>query len=78
MLKVMEYMEETPETAYEFLLRKGIRKIHQPNKRYNLTISELVEFLNEFAESTVSGMESGSYAEHSAKYHYRYRSDFAI
>lgn len=74
----MDYTAERTETAYEFLLRKGIRKIHQPNKRYNLTISELVEFLNEFAASAIHGMESAGYEEDSADYKYRYRSDFAI
>lgn len=41
------------ESAQEFLLRKGFRKVHQPNKRYNLTIAELVEFLNEFAQKAI-------------------------
>jgi hypothetical protein len=41
------------ETAQEFLIRKGFRKVHQPNKRYNLTIGELVEFLNEFANKAL-------------------------
>jgi len=35
--------------AYEFLLEKGINKVHQPNKRYNLTVQELIMFLEEFA-----------------------------
>jgi hypothetical protein len=37
------------ETAQEFLQKKGFRKVHQIHKRYNLTIGELVEFLNEYA-----------------------------
>jgi hypothetical protein len=41
------------ETAYEFLQRKGISKVYQPNKRYNLTIAELVEFLDEFATGSL-------------------------
>jgi len=52
----MEQTAVRSETAYEFLLRKGIQKVHQPHKRYNLTISELVEFLNEYAE--ISGQET--------------------
>jgi hypothetical protein len=35
--------------AQEYLLEKGIRKVHQPKKRYNLSIEELVMFLEEFA-----------------------------
>ena len=37
------------ETANEFLRKKGLRKVHQPSRRYNLTISELVEFLDEYS-----------------------------
>ena len=36
--------------AQEYLLRKGIRHIHQPNKFYNLTIAEMIEFLEDFAQ----------------------------
>jgi len=36
--------------AYEFLLEKGINKVHQPNKRYNLTVQELITFLEEYAQ----------------------------
>ena len=36
--------------AYEFLLEKGINKVHQPNKRYNLSVHELITFLEEFAQ----------------------------
>ena len=36
--------------AYEFLLEKGINKVHQPNKRYNLTVQELIMFLEEYAQ----------------------------
>ena len=36
--------------AYEFLLEKGINKVHQPNKRYNLCVHELITFLEEFAQ----------------------------
>jgi hypothetical protein len=42
------------ETAQEFLIKKGFRKVHQPNKRYNLTVGELVEFLNEFAHKAMN------------------------
>ncbi|MBS0000295.1 MAG: hypothetical protein KFF73_15040 [Cyclobacteriaceae bacterium] len=41
------------ETAQEFLSKKGFRKVHQINKRYNLTIGELVEFLNEYAHKAL-------------------------
>jgi hypothetical protein len=36
-------------SAYEYLLKKGFKKVHQPRKRYNLTIEELVNLLEEFA-----------------------------
>ena len=36
--------------AQEYLLTKGIRYIHQPKKFYNLTIAEMIEFLEDFAE----------------------------
>jgi len=34
--------------AYEYLLMKGIRKVHQPKKRYSLTVEELLEMLDEY------------------------------
>jgi len=37
-------------SAQEFLLKKGFKKIHQPKKRYNLSIEELVSMLEEFAQ----------------------------
>jgi hypothetical protein len=37
--------------AQEYLLNKGIRYIHQPKKFYNLTIAEMIEFLEDFAKS---------------------------
>ncbi len=37
------------ETPNEFLQRKGFKKVYQPSKRYNITISELVEFLDEYS-----------------------------
>lgn len=33
----------------EYLQKKGFKKVHQPKKRYNLTIEELVSMLEEFA-----------------------------
>jgi hypothetical protein len=66
------------ETAQEFLLRKGIRKIHQPHKRYNLTISELVAFLNEFADGVVNGNTSTGYIEEYQEFNYRTNNDFVI
>jgi len=34
----------------EFLQLKGIPKVHQPNKRYNLSIAEMIEFLQEYSK----------------------------
>jgi hypothetical protein len=36
--------------AHEFLLRKGVRKVHQPNKYYNISVAELIEFLEEYSK----------------------------
>jgi hypothetical protein len=36
-------------TPYEYLQQKGIKKIHQPWKRYNFSIEELVSFLTEYS-----------------------------
>jgi hypothetical protein len=36
-------------TPYEYLQLKGIKKIHQPWKRYNFSIEELVSFLTEYS-----------------------------
>jgi hypothetical protein len=41
------------ETAHEFLERKGITKVYQPSRRYNLSIAELVEFLDEYATKSL-------------------------
>ena len=41
------------ETAYDFLLKKGITKVHQPSRKYNLSIAELVEFLDEYATGSI-------------------------
>ena len=46
------------ETASEFLIRKGFRKVYQIDKRYNLTIGEMVEFLNEYANRTFKDLLS--------------------
>ena len=35
--------------AQEYLIKKGFKKVHKPNKRYNLSIGELVSMLEEFA-----------------------------
>ncbi len=35
--------------AQEYLHKKGFRKVHQPKKRYNLSIGELVTLLEEFS-----------------------------
>lgn len=35
--------------VYEFLLKKGLSKVHQPTKSYSLSVRELVDFLEEFA-----------------------------
>jgi len=35
--------------AQEYLLKKGFKKVHQPKKRYNLSIGELVSMLEEFS-----------------------------
>ena len=35
--------------AYEFLLKKGVKKVHQPNKYYNLSVAELIQFLEEYS-----------------------------
>jgi len=34
----------------EFLQFKGIHNTHQLNKRYNLTIAEMIEFLREYSK----------------------------
>jgi len=33
----------------EYLQIKGFKKVHQPKKRYNLSIEEIVSMLEEFA-----------------------------
>lgn len=34
----------------EFLQLKGIRKAHQMNKRFNLSVAEMIEFLQEYSK----------------------------
>ena len=36
-------------SVYEYLVKKGFKKVHQPKKRYNLTIEEIVTLLEDFA-----------------------------
>ena len=46
-------------TPYEYLQKKGVKKIHQPWKRYNLSVEELVGFLNEYSKwKNVSVLEA--------------------
>ena len=74
----MDQIAVRNETAYEFLLRKGISKVRQPQRRYNLTIAELVEFLNEFAEGIVNEYESSGFMEDQSNFHYRANNDYAV
>lgn len=54
------------ETAQEFLQKKGFRKVHQLNRRYNLTIGELVQFLNEYAhKARMNGSDTSDKNGHS-------------
>lgn len=62
---------EKMETAQEFLLRKGINKVHQPHKRYSLTISELVEFLHEFADASNNNPDSTKLMEEIRSFSYQ-------
>ena len=39
-------------SAQEYLLKKGFKKIHQPKKRYTLSIEELVSMLEEFSQNS--------------------------
>jgi len=36
--------------AFEFLSKKGVKKVHQPNKHYNISVEELIEFLEEYSK----------------------------
>jgi len=76
--RVMSQTLEKTETAHEFLLRKGITKVHQPNKRYNLTISELVGFLNEYAERSLNGDSGSDLVEECPSFNYSVNNDFII
>jgi len=73
----MDQISLRRETAYEFLLRKGLSKVHQPQKRYNLSIAELIDFLNEFAEGALSEYEASSYAQAHSDFRYG-ANDYAI
>lgn len=74
----MEKTAERIETAYEFLQRKGIRKVHQPHKRYNLTICELVDFLNEYAEISTQDLEDSGYFTDSVNFRFSANNDIVI
>lgn len=74
----MEQTVERTETAYEFLLRKGIRKVHQPNKRYNLTISELIDFLNEYAEISTREFQESGYFNETMNFRFSTNNDIVI
>ena len=66
------------ETAYDFLQRKGISKVHQPSKRYNLTVAELVDFLNEFAEISTQEYEGSELSAGALNFHYGTNNDIVI
>ena len=52
-------------TPYEYLHKKGIKKIHQPWKKYSISIEELVTFLNEYSEwENMSILETYKKATH--------------
>ena len=75
----MEKTGARTETAYEFLLRKGISKVHQPYKRYNLTVAELVDFLNEYAEMTTQEeYQPAGYFTDSINYRFSANNDIVI
>jgi hypothetical protein len=74
----MDHSEARIETAHVFLQRKGIKKVHQLNKRYNLTIGELIEFLNEFAEHAVGDYHDSDYSGNRVHYRHSANSDFVI
>ena len=44
----------------EFLQLKGIRKAYQLNKRYNLTIGEMINFLKEYSRIKIEQQEQDS------------------
>ncbi|MBS0000217.1 MAG: hypothetical protein KFF73_14650 [Cyclobacteriaceae bacterium] len=54
------------ENVFDFLLRKGINKVYQQNKRYNLTIGEIVEFLEEYSTRAVNDFVKTGKHENSA------------
>ena len=74
----MEKTVERAESAYEFLLRKGIRKVHQPNKRYNLTVAELLDFLNEYAEISSQEYQKSGYFNEAVNFSFSANNDIVI
>ena len=74
----MEKTVERTETAYEFLLRKGISKVHQPHKRYNLSITELIDFLNEYADISVQDVQDSGYFTDSVNFRFSANNDIVI
>ena len=74
----MEKTVERTETAYEFLLRKGISKVHQPYKRYNLSIAELIDFLNEYADISVQDVQDSGYFTDSVNFRFSANNDIVI
>jgi len=74
----MEKTVERTETAYEFLLRKGISKVHQPLKRYNLSIAELIDFLNEYADISVQDVQDSGYFTDSVNFRFSANNDIVI
>ena len=74
----MEKTVERTETAYEFLQRKGISKVHQPNKRYNLTIAELLDFLNEYAEISGQEYQESGYFNETVNFRFSANNDIVI
>jgi hypothetical protein len=46
------------ETASEFLKNKGFKKAGQPFERYNVTISEMVQFLEEYSDQVLKDFKT--------------------
>lgn len=59
------------ETANEFLQSKGFKKVYQPSKRYNLTIREMVEFLDEYSNRVLEDFLRFEKKEKSPIYFFR-------
>jgi hypothetical protein len=58
------------ETANEFLEQKGFKKVYQRGKRYNVTIGEMIEFLNEYANRTLNEFIKGNTDKKSSPFLY--------